>query len=123
MKADIFLLQSQLCEYMKKPSLFMPQEKDASEATHQILFLKKCYHALKQSMVHNFRFLEFYKDLQAYLQDHYFEDSPDSIHLQKINALINEEHKLDTLQINSDSLEQIRDEAEQTLKRNNVELQ
>jgi hypothetical protein len=108
---------------MKKPSLFMPLEKDTTEATGQILFLRKCYHALKQSMVHNFKFLEFYKDLQKYLQDTYFQDQPDSVHLTKINQLINEEHRLDTLQINTDSLEQVRDEAEQTLKKSSKEIE
>lgn len=36
--------------------------------------LEDCYNALRDSMLHNFVYIQFYKDIQMYVSSNYFED-------------------------------------------------
>ena len=66
-------------------------------------------------MLYNFKLIEFYKDLQQYVSVNLL-DNTESAVLQKVNSIMSESHKLDSLKIDFDLLERVRNEAEQLMQ-------
>ena len=66
-------------------------------------------------MVHNFTFIEFYKDLYSYVNENLFSDDSTSLanyHIQTINRLMHQDHKLDQMHIDINILENAKESAE-----------
>ena len=58
--------------------------------------LQDCLSALKDSMIHNFMYLDFYKEIQEYVSAHHFEEQSPEVaqHLAEVNRII-ESNNLD----------------------------
>ena len=67
------------------------QVKARNQRTEKIASsLQDCLNGLKDSMIHNFMFLDFYKEIQEYVTAHHFEaQSPEvAQHLAEVNRIV-----------------------------------
>jgi hypothetical protein len=66
-------------------------------------FFRQQYDALKRALLTNLKFVEFYKDLQAYVSQRYL--LPDCTDLLlPIQKLMHDTHKLDEVRVSTDDL-------------------
>jgi len=66
-------MDSQLKMHQQNSSLYNSQTLESALRV-QTECLRKCYDALRDSMLHNFTFIEFYKDLQSYTSANFFQE-------------------------------------------------
>ena len=80
--------------------------------------LTECLCALKDSMIYNYLVLDFYKEVQQYVQMHQYQagQSDDVMrHLNEVNRII-DQNNLNQVDYDTDMLERVRDECGDFLK-------
>ena len=89
-----------------------------SRQSHLTQKLTECLCALKDSMIYNYLVLDFYKEIQQYVQTNQYESgkSDDVLrHLNEVSRII-DQNNLNQVDYDTDMLERVRDECGDFLK-------